>query len=83
MSSRLLTILVLVPTVAVIVAMVVVMWSARISLATSRAAIVGGIALRAWALVVAVLGRQDAFVQPRCQRRAADRDCLGRCLPWG
>jgi hypothetical protein len=64
MSSSLLTVLVVVPTVAVIGALFIVMWSARTSWATSRAAIVGGMALTAWALAVGVLGRQGAFVQP-------------------
>lgn len=64
MSSNLLAVLVVVPTVAVIVAMFVVMWSARTSFATIRAAVVGGIALTAWALAVALVGRQGAFVQP-------------------
>jgi hypothetical protein len=64
MSSSLLTILVGVPTGAVVVAMFIVMWSARTSFATSRAALVGGMALAVWALAVTVLGLQGRFVQP-------------------
>lgn len=64
MSLSLLTGLIGLPTVAVIIAMFVVMWAARTSPATSRAAILSGIALAGWAATVAVLGLRGAFVQP-------------------
>jgi hypothetical protein len=63
MSSHLLIVSVLVPTVAVVVAMLVVMWAARTTPATARAAILAGIALAGWAVTVTVLGLRGAFVQ--------------------
>lgn len=64
MSLPLLTVLVLVPTAAVVVAMFFVMWAARTTPATARAAILAGIALAVWAVTVIVLGLGGAFVQP-------------------
>jgi hypothetical protein len=64
MSSHLLIVLVLVPTFAVVVAMFVVMWAARTTPATARAAILAGIAIAGWAVAVIVLGLRGAFVQP-------------------
>src|SRR5687768_8308101 len=64
MPSSLLTVLVVVPTVAVVIAMCFVMWRARTSPATSRAAILAGITLAAWAAAVTVLGLRGAFQQP-------------------
>jgi len=63
-STSLLTVLVVGPTVAVVVAVFVVMWKARTTPATSRTAIVAGIALGAWAVAVIVLGVRGAFIQP-------------------
>jgi hypothetical protein len=63
MSSPLLIVLVLVPTAAVVVAMFFVMWAARTTPATARAAILAGIALAVWAVTVIVLGLGGAFVQ--------------------
>jgi hypothetical protein len=63
-STDLLAVLVVLPTLAVVVAMFVVMWKARTTPATSRAAIVTGSALALWAVVVMVLGVRGAFVQP-------------------
>lgn len=60
MSLSLLTVLVVLPTVAVVIAMFFVMWAARTSPATSRAAILSGIALAVWAATVTVLGLQGA-----------------------
>lgn len=64
MSTDLLAVLVVVPTLAVIVALCFVMWNARTTPATSRAAILGGTALAMWAVTVIVLGLRGAFVQP-------------------
>jgi hypothetical protein len=64
MSSSVLTVLVVLPIVAVVIAIVLVMWTARTSLATSRAAILSGIALAGWAATVTMLGRRGAFAQP-------------------
>lgn len=64
MSSTLLTILVLAPTIAVIVAMFVVMWMARTSNATTTTALVAGTVLATWAVLVTVLGVQGKFQQP-------------------
>ena len=64
MSLSLPTVLVVLPTVAVVIAMFFVMWAARTSPATSRAAILSGITLAMWAATVTVLGLRGAFVQP-------------------
>lgn len=64
MSSHLLIVLVLVPTAAVVVAMSFVMWAARTTPATARAAILAGIALALWAVAVIILGLRGAFIQP-------------------
>lgn len=64
MSSHLLIVLILVPTAAVVVAMSVVMWAARTTPATARAAILAGIALAGWAVTVTILGLRGGFVQP-------------------
>lgn len=64
MSTGLLTVLVVVPVVAVVVAICAVMWHARTSPATSRAAILGGLALAAWALTVTVIALRGGFRQP-------------------
>jgi hypothetical protein len=67
MSSPLLIVLVVVPTAAVVVAMFFVMWAARTTPATTRAAILAGIALTVWAVTVIVFGLRGAFVQPDSQ----------------
>jgi hypothetical protein len=64
MSSSLLTVLVVFPTVAVIIAMWFVMWTARTSPATARTAVLGGITLAAWAATVTVLAIRGAFIEP-------------------
>jgi hypothetical protein len=64
MSSALLIVLVLIPTAAVVVGMCYVMWAARTTPATARAAILAGTALAVWAVTVSVLGLRGAFVQP-------------------
>jgi hypothetical protein len=64
MSMTVLTGLIGLLTVAVVIAMSLVMWAARTSAATSRAAMVSGIALAGWAATVAVLGLRGAFEQP-------------------
>jgi hypothetical protein len=64
MSLPLLTVLVVLPTVAVVVALFFVMWSARTSPATARAAILAGTVLIAWAVTVTALGLRGAFAQP-------------------
>jgi hypothetical protein len=64
MSRALLTVLVVVPTAAVLVALIVVMWRARTTPASSRAAILTALTLAAWALSVSVLGVRGTFRQP-------------------
>jgi hypothetical protein len=64
MSLSLLTGLLGLLTVAVVIAMFSVMWAARTSPATSRAAILSGITLVVWAATVTVLGQRAAFAQP-------------------
>ena len=64
MSLSLLTWLIGLSTVAVVIGIFVVMWAARTSPATSRAALLSGITLVVWAATVSVLGVRGAFVQP-------------------
>jgi hypothetical protein len=64
MSTELLIALVVGPTAAVVVAMFLVMWSARTSSATSRAAIIAGVALAIWGVIVGVLAARGSFLQP-------------------
>jgi len=64
MSATLLTVLIALPAVAVLIALCFVMWTARTSPATSRAAILSGAVLALWGALVAVLGRRGAFLQP-------------------
>jgi hypothetical protein len=64
MSSSLLTGLIGLPTVTVVFAVFYVMWAARTSAATSRAALLSGITLVAWAATVTVLGLRGVFAQP-------------------
>jgi hypothetical protein len=64
MSSSVLTVLVVLPTLAVVIALFFVMWSARTSPAASRAAIFSGITIAAWAVTATVLGLRGAFTQP-------------------
>jgi hypothetical protein len=64
MSLSLLTGLIGFLTVAVVIATFSVMWAARTSPATSRAAILSGITLVVWAATVTVLGQRAAFAQP-------------------
>jgi hypothetical protein len=52
MSTPLLTVLAVVPAVAVVIAWFVVMWRARTTPATARAALAAGAALAGWALAV-------------------------------
>jgi hypothetical protein len=64
MSPTLLTVSIVLPTMAVVIALVFVMWAARTSPATSRAAILSGITIVLWAVTVTVLGLRGAFRQP-------------------
>lgn len=64
MSTAVLTALVVGPTAAVVVAMCVVMWSARTSESAALTAIVAGSGLTVWAIVRGVLGARGAFLQP-------------------
>jgi hypothetical protein len=64
MSTALLTVLVALPTAAVVVAMFLVMWQARRSDREARTAIVAGFVLAGWAITAAVLASRGSFVQP-------------------
>jgi hypothetical protein len=64
MFARLLTILVLVPTAAVVLAMFVVMWRERTSARDSWIAGVSGGVLAVWAVVTTVLASRGFFLQP-------------------
>jgi len=64
MSTQLLTVLVLIPTWAVVLAVFVVMWRERTSARESWIAVVSGGVLTAWALVTTVLASRGLFLQP-------------------
>jgi hypothetical protein len=64
MNPAILTVLVFVPTLAVVVAMFIVLWRERSSPRAAAVAIAAGIVLALWALLVTVLGRRGVFVQP-------------------
>ena len=61
MSQELLVILVVIPTVAVVVALIYVMWSARTSARTTLVALVAGVLLAAWGVATAVLAISGAY----------------------
>jgi hypothetical protein len=64
MSSSLLAVLILAPTIAVVVAMFIVMWLERTSTRDAWIAVGGGVFLAAWAAVSVVLSARNVFVQP-------------------
>lgn len=64
MNPTILTVLVVVPTVAVVVAMGLVLWRERSSPRSAAVAVAAGIVLALWAALVTVLGRREFFVQP-------------------
>jgi hypothetical protein len=64
MSPVLLIGLVIVPTAAVVVAMVYVMWSARTSARTAQVAIVASAVLAAWGVLTTVLAISGAYLPP-------------------
>jgi hypothetical protein len=64
MSTSLLATLILVPTVAVVVAMFLVMWHERTSARDTWIAIAGGVVLAAWATNNTLLAARGVFFQP-------------------
>jgi hypothetical protein len=64
MSTELLTLLVVVPTAAVVVALFLVMWVERRSARQARIAAVAGIVLGAWAIAAGTLAARGLFLQP-------------------
>ena len=64
MSSSLLAVLILAPTVAVVAAMFIVMWLERTSTRDAWIAVVGGVFLAAWTAVSVVLSARNVFLQP-------------------
>jgi hypothetical protein len=64
MSTELLTVLVVVPAYAVVIALFLVMWLAHRSRREGSVAIAAGIVLFAWAVLATVLARRGVFVQP-------------------
>jgi hypothetical protein len=64
MSTELLAVLILTTTLAVVVALFLVMWRERTSARTSRVALVSGGVLAGWAAITIVLASRGLFVQP-------------------
>ena len=67
MSTAFLTVVVVGPTAAVVVALFVVMWLEHRSPREAAVAIAAGMALAVWAVVAGILAAQDVFVQPDAQ----------------
>jgi len=63
-STELLSVLIVVPTIAVVIALFWVLWKGRSSAHQSSIAIVSGVVLAAWALIDSVLARRGAFLPP-------------------
>ena len=63
MPIPLLTVVILLTATAVIAAISLVLWSARTTPATSRAAVLAGCVLVLWGVVVSTLGVRGAFIQ--------------------
>jgi hypothetical protein len=61
MSQELLVILVVIPTAAVVAALIYVMWSARTSARTTLVALVASVVLAAWGVATAVLAISGAY----------------------
>ena len=61
MSQELLVILVVIPTAAVVAALIYVMWSARTSARTTWVALVASVVLAAWGVATAVLAISGAY----------------------
>jgi hypothetical protein len=64
MSPALLSVLILVPTALVVVALFVVMWVERPSARDAWIAVAGGTVLAVWASAAAMLAVRGVFVQP-------------------
>jgi hypothetical protein len=64
MSTNLLAVLIPGLTVAVVVAIFLVMWRERASARDSRTAVVSGIVLAAWAIVTTILSRRGTYQPP-------------------
>ena len=65
MSQTALFVFVVLPTVAVVAAMIYVMWSARTSARTAQVAIVASVVLVAWGVVTTVLTLRGVYLPPQ------------------
>ena len=68
MSQTALFAFVVLPTIAVVVAMIYVMWSARTSKRTAQVAIVASVVLVVWGVMTTVLTLRGAYIQPDLHR---------------